>query len=164
VPIAPSTYYDQVNREPSRRQARDEVLKSEIVRLHAANYGVYGARKVWLALNRKFCVQFGGQCTGLLASPLIATLSTDWLDVLIYAPREAGWTPVSLENARRRHTAFGSSDRTPLAPTAGLDRQRRRGRITCGQPRRDELGNNFLVDPVQNDRGLLVTLPTAAQP
>jgi putative transposase len=53
VPIAPSTYYDQVNREPSRRQARDEVLQSEIVRLHAANYGVYGARKVWLALNRK---------------------------------------------------------------------------------------------------------------
>jgi putative transposase len=53
VPIAPSTYYDQVNREPSRRRARDEVLASEIVRVHAANYGVYGARKVWLALNRE---------------------------------------------------------------------------------------------------------------
>ena len=53
VPIAPSTYYDQVNREPSRRQARDEVLKPEIVRVHAGNYGVYGARKVWLALNRE---------------------------------------------------------------------------------------------------------------
>jgi putative transposase len=53
VPIAPSTYYDQVNREPSHRQARDEELKSEIKRIHAANYGVYGARKVWLALNRE---------------------------------------------------------------------------------------------------------------
>ena len=53
MPIAPSTYYDQVNREPSRRRARDEVLASEIVRVHAANYGVYGARKVWLALNRE---------------------------------------------------------------------------------------------------------------
>jgi putative transposase len=53
VPIAPSTYYDQVNREPSRREVRDEVLKPEIKRVHAANYGVYGARKVWLALNRE---------------------------------------------------------------------------------------------------------------
>jgi putative transposase len=53
VPIAPSTYYDQVNREPSRRQVRDEDLKAQIARVHAANYGVYGARKVWLALNRE---------------------------------------------------------------------------------------------------------------
>jgi putative transposase len=53
VPIAPSTYYDQANREPSRRQLRDEALKPEIGRVHAANYGVYGARKVWLTLNRE---------------------------------------------------------------------------------------------------------------
>jgi putative transposase len=53
VPIAPSTYYDQVNREPSRRQLRDEKLKTHIQRVHAANYGVYGARKVRLALNRE---------------------------------------------------------------------------------------------------------------
>jgi putative transposase len=53
VPIAPSTYYDQVSREPSRRQVRDEDLKAQIARVHAANYGVYGARKVWLALNRE---------------------------------------------------------------------------------------------------------------
>ncbi|WP_156751351.1 IS3 family transposase [Mycobacterium sp. 1245111.1] len=53
VPIAPSTFYDQVHREPSRRQSRDAVLKGEIARVHGANYGVYGARKVWLALNRK---------------------------------------------------------------------------------------------------------------
>jgi putative transposase len=32
---------------------RDGGLKPEIVRVHAANYGVYGARKVWLALNRE---------------------------------------------------------------------------------------------------------------
>ncbi|WP_083148359.1 IS3 family transposase, partial [Mycobacterium intermedium] len=53
VPIAPSTYYDQVKHEPSRREVRDEDLKPEIQRVHAANYGVYGARKVWLALNRE---------------------------------------------------------------------------------------------------------------
>ncbi len=32
---------------------RDEQLRTEIARVHAANYGVYGARKVWLALNRE---------------------------------------------------------------------------------------------------------------
>jgi putative transposase len=53
VPIAPSTYYDQVNGEPSRRQLRDKELKAHIRRIHTANYGVYGARKVWLALNRE---------------------------------------------------------------------------------------------------------------
>jgi len=53
VQIAASTYYDQVNREPSRREVRDDELKEHIRRIHAANYGVYGARKVWLALNRE---------------------------------------------------------------------------------------------------------------
>ena len=53
MPIAPSTYYDQVKREPSRRQLRDEALMTEIARVHAANYRVYGARKVWLTLNRE---------------------------------------------------------------------------------------------------------------
>ncbi len=53
MPIAPSTYYEQVSRVPSRRQQRDEELSAHIQRIHAANYGVYGARKVWLALNRE---------------------------------------------------------------------------------------------------------------
>jgi putative transposase len=53
VSIAPSTYYDRLNRKPSRREVRDEDLKAQIARVHAANYGVYGARKVWLALNRE---------------------------------------------------------------------------------------------------------------
>ena len=53
VPIAPSTYYDAVRRGPSARAVRDEQLKAAIRRVHADNYGVYGARKVWLALNRQ---------------------------------------------------------------------------------------------------------------
>ena len=53
MPIAPSTYYDHINRQPSRHQVRDETLKAQITGVHAANYGVYGARKVWLALNRE---------------------------------------------------------------------------------------------------------------
>ena len=30
MPIAPSTYYDHLNRAPSRRQVRDEALKAQI--------------------------------------------------------------------------------------------------------------------------------------
>jgi putative transposase len=48
----PSTYYDARTRR-SDRAARDEQLKAEISRIWDANYGVYGARKVWLALNRE---------------------------------------------------------------------------------------------------------------
>ena len=53
MPIAPSTYYENIDREPSKRTVRDEELKIHIQRIHAANHGVYGARKVWLALNRE---------------------------------------------------------------------------------------------------------------
>jgi putative transposase len=52
TPIAPSTFYDARDRT-SQRQRRDEELKAEIARVHQANYGVYGARKVWLTLNRE---------------------------------------------------------------------------------------------------------------
>ncbi len=51
--IAPSTYYDAVGRAPSKRELRDESLRADIVRVHEANYGVYGPRKVWLQLNRE---------------------------------------------------------------------------------------------------------------
>ncbi len=52
-PIAPSTYYDAARRAPSARAVRDEQLKAAISRVHQDNYGVYGARKVWLQLNRE---------------------------------------------------------------------------------------------------------------
>ena len=51
--IAPSTYYEAKTRQPSRRDLRDEHLKPLIAKVHADNYGVYGPRKVWLALNRQ---------------------------------------------------------------------------------------------------------------
>jgi transposase InsO family protein len=58
LPIAPSTYYEAKARErdPGRlppRTIRDEQLKPEIRRVHAENYGVYGARKVWKQLKRE---------------------------------------------------------------------------------------------------------------
>ena len=58
LPIAPSTYYAHkaVQRDPDRRcdrAKRDETLKPEIRRVWDENFQVYGARKVWLQLNRE---------------------------------------------------------------------------------------------------------------
>ena len=53
LPIAPSTYYEHVAKQPTGRDRRDAALINQIRRVHADNYGVYGARKVWLALNRE---------------------------------------------------------------------------------------------------------------
>jgi putative transposase len=52
VQIAPSTYYAARARPPSPRAIRDDQLKKEIMRVFVDNYSVYGARKVWWALNR----------------------------------------------------------------------------------------------------------------
>ena len=51
--IAPATYYEHRSRKPTGREMRDEELKPRIAAVHASNYGVYGARKVWLTLNRE---------------------------------------------------------------------------------------------------------------
>ncbi len=58
LPIAPSTYYELKARErdPERvppRVVRDRWLSLEIQRVHAENFDVYGARKVWRQLNRE---------------------------------------------------------------------------------------------------------------
>jgi putative transposase len=58
LPIAPSVYYEHKRRqaEPDRvaaRTRRDAELATEIARVHEANFGVYGARKVWLQLKRE---------------------------------------------------------------------------------------------------------------
>jgi putative transposase len=56
--IAPSTWHERARRKAnpdlrSTRAKEDERLCKEIARVHAANFGVYGARKVWLTLNRE---------------------------------------------------------------------------------------------------------------
>jgi len=58
LPIAPSTYYEAKAREvdPRRyppRVQRDAVLSVEVQRVHAENFAVYGARKVWKQLGRE---------------------------------------------------------------------------------------------------------------
>ncbi|MFI6744525.1 IS3 family transposase [Nonomuraea sp. NPDC050451] len=52
-PISTSTYYAAKNRPPSARALRDAELDAHIQRIHAANYGVYGARKIWHQLQRE---------------------------------------------------------------------------------------------------------------
>ncbi len=51
--IAPSTYYAAKTRPASARSRRDAALIEMIKQIHAANYGVYGARKVWHELHRR---------------------------------------------------------------------------------------------------------------
>ena len=51
--IAPSTYYAAKTRPPSVRSLRDEQVLVEIRRVHEANYGLYGARKVHAQLRRE---------------------------------------------------------------------------------------------------------------
>ena len=50
---SPSTHYARRTRTPSARALRDQQLLAAIRRVHASNYGVYGARKVWKQLNRE---------------------------------------------------------------------------------------------------------------
>jgi transposase InsO family protein len=58
LPIAPSTYYLHKTRQchpellPPRAK-RDAELREEILRVWKENFRVYGARKVWLQLNRE---------------------------------------------------------------------------------------------------------------
>ena len=51
--VAPSTYYEHANRGATATEWREALLINEIRRVHAQNYGVYGARKGWLTLNRE---------------------------------------------------------------------------------------------------------------
>ena len=51
--FVPSTCWSAKRRPRSQRSVRDQELKAEIVRVHAENFGVYGAPKIWAQLNRE---------------------------------------------------------------------------------------------------------------
>ena len=58
LPIAPSTYHDHLAKRAdplklSARARRDMALKSEIARVFAENFAVYGVRKVWRQMQRE---------------------------------------------------------------------------------------------------------------
>ncbi|WP_051738403.1 IS3 family transposase, partial [Pseudonocardia autotrophica] len=74
VAIAPSSYYAAKTRPLSARRRRDEVLKTEIVRVFEANYRVYGADKIWAALNRQ-----AGSGEGPLAGVRVARCTVERL-------------------------------------------------------------------------------------
>jgi putative transposase len=50
--VAPSSYYAAKARPPSARSVSDATLADVIGRIHRANFGVYGIRKVWKSLRR----------------------------------------------------------------------------------------------------------------
>lgn len=58
LPIAPLTYSERIaqRQDPMRlsaRAQRDQVLKPEVARVFAANFAVYGVRKVWQQMMRE---------------------------------------------------------------------------------------------------------------
>jgi putative transposase len=53
VKISSATYRAHKSHAPSVRQRRDDQLKADILRVYTSNYRVFGARKVWIALNRE---------------------------------------------------------------------------------------------------------------
>lgn len=58
LPIAPSTFYDQMAKRAnpdllSDRAKRDKTLRPEIERVWEQNYKVYGVRKVWHQMRRE---------------------------------------------------------------------------------------------------------------
>ena len=60
LPIARSVYYEHKARvvDPTRQPARvqrDAALAVEVARVHAENFAVYGARKIWRQLHREGC-------------------------------------------------------------------------------------------------------------
>ena len=51
--VAPSTYYAARPGRPRRGPSATKSSSAEIARVHAANFGVYGVRKVWRQLRRE---------------------------------------------------------------------------------------------------------------
>ena len=50
--VAPSTYYAAKSRPLSARAKSDTVLGEALREIHAANFSVYGTRKMWKAMRR----------------------------------------------------------------------------------------------------------------
>jgi len=53
LPIAPSMYYEHVNRQPRARERSETLPLNQSRRVRRENYAVYGARKMCLELNRE---------------------------------------------------------------------------------------------------------------
>ena len=109
VRIAPSTYYAARSRPPSARAVRDAALLAEITAVHADNLGVYGARKIHAAVNRK---RADGK--GRVARCTVERLM-----------RTAGLRGIAREKSRKTTLAEGAETPRPL------DRVQRQFVATC---------------------------------
>ena len=127
LPIAPSTYFDHKDkqRNPEKRSARakrDEALKPEIQRVWSENFKVYGARKVWLQLNREDIVV--ARCTvarlmkdlGIQGFRRGKKTITTMADLSTARPRDA----VNREFTASRPNALWVADLTYVATWSGF--------------------------------------------
>ena len=103
-PIAPSTYYEARHRAVSARAARDADLKVKIATAHKDNFGVYGARKVWLTLNRE----------GTPAAR--CTVERLMKDLGLQGARRGKRVRTTIGNDAARPTDLVGRDFNPLAP------------------------------------------------
>ncbi len=53
IGLAERTYYAHRSRPPSARAVKDQALSVDIARVFEDNYSCYGARRIWLALQRE---------------------------------------------------------------------------------------------------------------
>jgi putative transposase len=95
--VAPSSYYAGRSRPPSARTLRDAELKLEISRVHAANFGVYGVRKLWRGLIREG-VPIGRDRVGRLMAALGLGGVTRARTIRTTHPAPLGQRPADLVN------------------------------------------------------------------
>lgn len=100
--VAPSSYYAARSRPPSARSVRDVSLGEVIAQVHAANFGVYGVRKLWLALGR-LGIEVGRDRVGRLMHDLGLVGATRGRRVRTTRPDPAAARPGDL--VRRAFTA-----------------------------------------------------------
>ena len=120
--FAPSTYYDNKSRPPSRRSVSDAELKKEIMRIWEENFAVYGAEKIWWQLHRE-----GIACGRDRVARLMRQLG-----ILGVTRQKTKRTTVAKKNqalpedlVRRNFTAEGPKFRRALLSRMRPDRQER---------------------------------------
>lgn len=138
VQIAPSSFYAAKSRPPSARSVRDSELVEDIRVAHAANLGVYGARKIHAELNRegvpvaRCTVERLMRAEGLRGIPRAKTRRTTIGDgAETERPEDPGETEVRRDRAEP--AVGGRPDLCPHALRMGLRRVRPRRVLPDGR-------------------------------
>ena len=122
LPIAPSTYFDHRAKQadPARlsaRARRDSALRSKINLVFEQNLKVYGARKVWLQMNREgvtVIVVTHEAEVAAFASRVIRFRDGRIVSDIEQAPRDAAAAPDSTRLGRLYSTAVGLTLTNPM--------------------------------------------------